>query len=419
MARRRMSDVEAAVAAEREEARLLAKLQPSTISSEQGRQYVRCFASMAPKIGRGAAHSSCLAAAMDEPARYAVMSERGRVVAHSGTLEGAHRASRRARHVGSSVNRADGGEPAPYQVILQQLGGQGRLRAMLGASFSQADGGRTLEMKFPNRLRSRPNFIRIRYEPGPDTYVVEFWRVDRSGPGKKLRELDDVYADSLKEIIERETGLYLNLAGSANRAGKRRRGEEQFTPGVRRVMLSRGEIEVKGSGYATYWRSLDPGDRSPWAGRFVLASPGFRAEIEEAESGAANRVGVTSTMDSMTEVLLTVLAISQSGYAGPLSHAIPSRLQSALRRAREAGFVYVDDAGPYLEDEGAVELQRRGFGGSVFSNNRGGESRIMGGFEGDLARAEIAKLQGYETGASGEPIDQEIARLRAAVRANV
>ena len=272
MARRRMSDVEAAVAAEREEARLLAKLQPSTISSEQGRQYVRCFASMAPKIGRGAAHSSCLAAAMDEPARYAVMSERGRVVAHSGTLEGAHRASRRARHVGSSVNRADGGEPAPYQVILQQLGGQGRLRAMLGASFSQADGGRTLEMKFPNRLRSRPNFIRIRYEPGPDTYVVEFWRVDRFGPGKKLRELDDVYADSLKEIIERETGLYLNLTG------------------------------------------------------------------------------VTSTY------------VPRGTVAG--------------RRAR-----------------------------------------IMGGFEGDLARAEIAKLQGYETGASGEPIDQEIARLRAAVQA--
>jgi hypothetical protein len=95
--------------------------------------------------------------------------------------------------------------------------------------------------------------------------------------------------------------------------------------------------------------------------------------------GESNRAGrVAKPMDSMTEVLLTVLAISQSGYAGPLSHAIPSRLQSALRRAREAGFVYVDDAGPYLEDEGAVELQRRGFGGSVFSNNRGGESNLTG-----------------------------------------
>lgn len=60
----------------------------------------------------------------------------------------------------------------------------------------------------------------------------------------------------------------------------------------------------------------------------------------------------------MTEVLLTVLALSQEGYKGPLSHAIPARLMSALRRSRKAGFVYVDDAGAYLEEEGTVELGR-------------------------------------------------------------
>lgn len=63
-------------------------------------------------------------------------------------------------------------------------------------------------------------------------------------------------------------------------------------------------------------------------------------------------------MDTMAEVLLTVLALSQEGYTGPLSHAIPKRLQSALRRARKAGFVYVDDHGAYLEEEGTVELDR-------------------------------------------------------------
>lgn len=44
---------------------------------------------------------------------------------------------------------------------------------------------------------------------------------------------------------------------------------------------TRGKIEVKGSGATTYWR--DPTDTtSPFAGRWLLASPSFRAEIEAA-----------------------------------------------------------------------------------------------------------------------------------------
>lgn len=44
----------------------------------------------------------------------------------------------------------------------------------------------------------------------------------------------------------------------------------------------RGTIEVQGEGATTYWR--DPSDTtSPFAGRWLLASPGFRADIEKAE----------------------------------------------------------------------------------------------------------------------------------------
>lgn len=62
------------------------------------------------------------------------------------------------------------------------------------------------------------------------------------------------------------------------------------------------------------------------------------------------------SMDKLTETLLTVLALSQEGYKGPLSHAIPSRLTSTLRKARKDGLVYVDDSGAYLEEEGAAKL---------------------------------------------------------------
>lgn len=59
----------------------------------------------------------------------------------------------------------------------------------------------------------------------------------------------------------------------------------------------------------------------------------------------------------MTETLLTVLAVSQENYNGPMSHAIPARLASTFRTARKNGLVYVDDAGMYLEEEGAAALE--------------------------------------------------------------
>lgn len=66
-------------------------------------------------------------------------------------------------------------------------------------------------------------------------------------------------------------------------------GLPKLNPGkTRKVKVGGREIEVEGSGATTYWRSLDPRDRSPWAGQFVLASPEFRAEIEAADKGNSN-----------------------------------------------------------------------------------------------------------------------------------
>ncbi len=56
--------------------------------------------------------------------------------------------------------------------------------------------------------------VRVTLEP-TDTYKVEFLYVPsrgaRSGMETVLRSVDDVYADSLKTLVERETGLYLSL----------------------------------------------------------------------------------------------------------------------------------------------------------------------------------------------------------------
>ena len=91
--------------------------------------------------------------------------------------------------------------------IVQQMGGTGRLRAMLGAKlFIAIDNG--LQFKFPNRLRSRGNCVRIELEPN-DTYKVSFWSI--GSRAKLVREVEGVYCDGLKSLFEEQTGLRLSL----------------------------------------------------------------------------------------------------------------------------------------------------------------------------------------------------------------
>ncbi len=62
------------------------------------------------------------------------------------------------------------------------------------------------------------------------------------------------------------------------------------------------------------------------------------------------------SLDPMLELLLTVQALSEERYRGPLSHAIPGRLAGPLRRARDKNMVHVDRDGIYLEEEGCAYL---------------------------------------------------------------
>ncbi len=59
-------------------------------------------------------------------------------------------------------------------------------------------------------------------------------------------------------------------------------------------------------------------------------------------------------MNEMIETLLTVLALSQEDYRGPLTRAFPRRLRSTLARARRDGFVERDERGVYLSETGAA-----------------------------------------------------------------
>lgn len=109
---------------------------------------------------------------------------------------------------------------SPADIILQQLGGAGRLKAMIGVKqFMSDNGGKTLILSFPNRAKGKANYVKITLT-NRDLYDVEFGRKGMKkdkGLGikmpvyKKLKTVKGVYNDMLKNMFEKETGLRLSL----------------------------------------------------------------------------------------------------------------------------------------------------------------------------------------------------------------
>ena len=106
-------------------------------------------------------------------------------------------------------------EMKPADIILQQLGGARRLAIMIGAKdFFSDDNGATLIFRFA--MCETSNRIRIKLN-GLDLYDVKFEKVGRLNrktfniPVSVAAEFENVYAEDLKGLIERETGLYLSM----------------------------------------------------------------------------------------------------------------------------------------------------------------------------------------------------------------
>ncbi len=104
--------------------------------------------------------------------------------------------------------------------ILKQLGGQNRVQTMIGVKqFLSDNGGRTLILKFTNPKRNKPNFVKITLN-GKDLYDIEFGRTGKkkdkqlgiSLPSYKvIKKTKDIYSDSLVDVFEKNTGLYLRM----------------------------------------------------------------------------------------------------------------------------------------------------------------------------------------------------------------
>lgn len=99
------------------------------------------------------------------------------------------------------------------QVIVEQMGGVRRLSLMLGIgtgpSYQFYDVPQGVGFAWPNKQRSRGNCVEVRLDPD-DTYTVTFYNL-AGGEKKKVKELDDIYADQLVEVFEAQTGWHLRL----------------------------------------------------------------------------------------------------------------------------------------------------------------------------------------------------------------
>jgi hypothetical protein len=158
------------------------------------------------------------------------------------------------------------------KTIVDQMGGVGRLRAMLGMGklpFVFSDIPRGVQFMWPSRRRSKGNLVRITLRPD-DAYDVEFVNASIRGH-KPVKTYNMVYADQLVDLFERQTGLFLRLGSGRGKeaAYNLKREMERVWEHVRDLkdagiqevveqakgVLRRGRIPVESSwsGHSQIW----------------------------------------------------------------------------------------------------------------------------------------------------------------------
>lgn len=99
------------------------------------------------------------------------------------------------------------------KTILQQLGGFGKLRAMIGiysvVALGESDQEDRGGVQFGFKGSRKVNKCRIILDHS-DTYTFELWKITKKS-WDKVYELSGVYFDMLIDLFESETGLDLSL----------------------------------------------------------------------------------------------------------------------------------------------------------------------------------------------------------------
>ncbi len=104
--------------------------------------------------------------------------------------------------------------------ILAQMGG-GRFIAMTGAK-NLTGSKNTLMFSIPKKA-GKPNKVVIELKPD-DTYDVGFWNIARGGLStKRVGHHTNIYADQLRDVFTRGTGLETSLGTLGQKRRRRTR----------------------------------------------------------------------------------------------------------------------------------------------------------------------------------------------------
>jgi hypothetical protein len=100
--------------------------------------------------------------------------------------------------------------------IITQLGGQGRLTAMIGAKQFVVGGDREgkifVQFGYAGAgTRNKANKCAVLYDAANDLYIVEFWSIRGTSFIRKSRH-EGIHAEKLIDLFEEQTGLYLTLS---------------------------------------------------------------------------------------------------------------------------------------------------------------------------------------------------------------
>lgn len=94
------------------------------------------------------------------------------------------------------------------QVTLSALGGSNRLSAMIGAKHFTYDND-TGCTTFHFQMCPKANIVSFELTP-LDEYKITFFKLKKFGV-EKVKEIEGIYIEQLRDIFEDFTGLYLTL----------------------------------------------------------------------------------------------------------------------------------------------------------------------------------------------------------------
>ena len=99
-------------------------------------------------------------------------------------------------------------DPTIAKTIIEQMGGAGKIRAMVGVkTFVVIEDGVSFQFKGSRKM----NYVEIILDPS-DTYTMTLYKLmPKKMELKKISEFDGLFWDQLKPVFESETGLYLSF----------------------------------------------------------------------------------------------------------------------------------------------------------------------------------------------------------------